>query len=81
MLKNRIATITNNSESPITYDEDLAPKNVRTRKRRRPQQMLRYYDCQDPACHKAYESISHLNTHIKRKGHGNPLSKTDFKFK
>ena len=56
----------------------LSARN-QTRKRRRPQQMRRYYNCQEPGCHKAYESISHLNTHIRRKSHGPPLSKSDFK--
>lgn len=52
--------------------------NKRIRPRRRPDEMERLYACREKGCTKAYESISHLNTHIKRKGHGRPLTKSDF---
>ena len=38
----------------------------------------RMYRCLFEGCTKAYGSISHLNTHRKRKEHGMPLSKHDF---
>lgn len=54
-----------------------APERI-GRARRRPDQMQRFYGCRQNGCSKAYESISHLNTHIRRKGHGKPLTKVDF---
>ena len=54
-----------------------APERI-GRIRRRPDQMQRFYGCRQNGCVKAYESISHLNTHIRRKSHGKPLTKSDF---
>ena len=49
-----------------------------SRNRRKPYEMSRVYNCKENGCIKGYESISHLNTHIRRKGHGIPLTKADF---
>eukprot|EP00835_Amoeboradix_gromovi_P007125 NODE_1076_length_1433_cov_0.376312.p1 type:complete len:147 gc:universal NODE_1076_length_1433_cov_0.376312:928-1368(+) len=54
-----------------------APERI-GRARRRPDEMKRFYGCRQNGCAKAYESISHLNTHIRRKNHGKPLTKADF---
>ena len=48
------------------------------RQRRKHTEMERIYDCDFPGCDKAYESISHLNTHREKKNHGDKMSIYDF---
>ena len=48
------------------------------RQRRKHTEMERIYDCDYPDCDKAYESISHLNTHREKKNHGDKKSIYDF---
>eukprot|EP00835_Amoeboradix_gromovi_P005075 NODE_444_length_8544_cov_0.465127.p4 type:complete len:198 gc:universal NODE_444_length_8544_cov_0.465127:5835-6428(+) len=48
------------------------------RQRRKHREMERIYDCDFDGCDKAYESISHLNTHREKKNHGEKKSIYDF---
>eukprot|EP00834_Sanchytrium_tribonematis_P008564 NODE_1048_length_2472_cov_0.942267.p1 type:complete len:153 gc:universal NODE_1048_length_2472_cov_0.942267:1723-1265(-) len=74
--KPAIKSVSHSSKSSRSSDTHSENKLARTR--RKPQEMERMYACRQPGCYKAYESISHLNTHIRRKNHGKPLSKSDF---
>eukprot|EP00835_Amoeboradix_gromovi_P006763 NODE_875_length_3523_cov_0.099007.p3 type:complete len:113 gc:universal NODE_875_length_3523_cov_0.099007:3186-2848(-) len=53
-------------------------KKIKSGKRTPSNAVTRLFNCRYPGCNKSYGTISHLNTHRKRKGHGEAQSKRDF---
>ena len=74
------STYSENTECQPFYHPYLNPSLLYIRPRRKYDQVQRRFSCPYPNCKKSYGSISHLNTHIRQKGHGKPLRTSDFKF-
>ena len=68
--------IINNQQQTYRHRTDFSK-----RQRRKHTEMERIYDCDFEGCDKAYESISHLNTHREKKKHGDKKSIYDFENK
>lgn len=63
--------------TPLYYHQ--VPENRAPRRfRRRYNQIDRIFPCTFPGCAKSYGLLNHLNTHIKKKGHGTCKSKAEF---
>ncbi len=65
---------------PESFQIELFIDYKPTRRRKLSKQVTRYYSCDYIDCHKAYGTVSHLNTHRRHKDHGPPLLKKDLEY-
>ncbi|KAJ1982665.1 hypothetical protein H4R35_000188 [Dimargaris xerosporica] len=75
--------------SPMAVGGGSAPKtfsfvsnpgmNAKKRRRRKFDEIERYYSCRFPGCTKSYGTLNHLNSHIHMQGHGPKRLPAEFK--
>ncbi|KAI1795689.1 hypothetical protein LXA43DRAFT_991732 [Ganoderma leucocontextum] len=73
----------NNSSKTYSF-MNLSASSVNSRKyrpRRRHDEIMRSYRCSWPSCDKGYDTLSHLNEHVKMKKHGPKRLSTEPEFK
>ncbi|KAJ1984116.1 hypothetical protein H4R34_000869 [Dimargaris verticillata] len=74
------SSMTGGGSAPKTFSFVSNPgTNAKKRRRRKYDEIERYYTCCHPGCTKSYGTLNHLNSHIHMQGHGRKRSPAEFK--